>query len=105
MRSHAKSLSAVVTALAIGVALPSVAFAYPGASLARHAHIQISRARAIALTARPGSVVAEELEREGGGSGLRYSFDIRAAGVVYEVGVDASTGAVLENTREGAHPD
>jgi uncharacterized membrane protein YkoI len=26
-------------------------------------------------------------------------------GVTYEVGVDAQTGAVLEDGREGAHPD
>ena len=105
MRPHSRSLTAILAALAIGVALPTVAFAYPGASLARHAPVQISRARAIALAARPGRIVAEELERESGGSGLRYSFDIRSAGVVYEVGVDANTGAVLENSREGAHPD
>ena len=105
MRPHPRSLTAILAALAVGVALPSVAFAYPGVSLARHAHVQISQARTTALAARPGRIVAEELERESGGSGLRYSFDIRSGRVVYEVGVDANTGAVLENSREGAHPD
>jgi uncharacterized membrane protein YkoI len=46
-----------------------------------------------------------ELEKEMGGSGLRYSFDIKAKGVTYEVGVDAADGSVLENTKESAHPD
>jgi uncharacterized membrane protein YkoI len=50
-------------------------------------------------------ITDEELEREKGGSGLRYSFDIKSNKVIYEVGVDARTGKVLENVREGAHPD
>ena len=37
------------------------------------------------------------MEREKGGSGLRYSFDIKSDGAVYEVGVDAQSGKVLEN--------
>jgi uncharacterized membrane protein YkoI len=45
------------------------------------------------------------LEREKGGSSLRYSFDIKSDGAVYEVGVDAQTGEVLENKKEGPHPD
>jgi uncharacterized membrane protein YkoI len=45
------------------------------------------------------------LEREKGGSGLRYSFDIKSDGTVYEVGVDAQTGKVLENKKEGPHQD
>jgi uncharacterized membrane protein YkoI len=36
---------------------------------------------------------------------LRYSFDVQSQGVTYEVGVDAQTGALLENGKEGAHPD
>jgi Peptidase propeptide and YPEB domain len=59
----------------------------------------------IALKARHGTITDEELEREKGGSGLRYSFDIKSNKVIYEVGVDARTGKVLENVREGAHPD
>ena len=50
-------------------------------------------------------ITDKELEREKGGSGLRYSFDVFSKGKTYEVGVDAQTGAVLENGREGAHPD
>ena len=105
MQTPTRTIAIALSALALGAAAPATAFAYPGHSLSRQAHLSITRARAIALAARPGKIVAEELEREGGGSGLRYSFDIRAAGLVYEVGVDANTGAVLENVLEGAHPD
>lgn len=83
------------------VALPSFA----GESLVRHARITIARAQAIALKARPGKVTDREIEKERGGSGLRYSFDIRSGGKTYEVGVDAKTGKVLENAPEGANPD
>ena len=105
MKMSTTSLAAALAVAALGAAIPMSAHAYPGASLSRQAHVTMTRARAIALAARPGKIVAEELEREGGGSGLRYSFDIRSGGIVYEVGVDANTGAVLENAREGAHPD
>jgi uncharacterized membrane protein YkoI len=79
--------------------------AYTGEKLAAGASIQMPAAEAIALKARPGTITDRELERERGGSGLRYSFDIAAKGVTWEVGVDARTGAVLENDREGVHPD
>ena len=46
-----------------------------------------------------------ELERERGGSGLRYSFDIKSSGQTFEVGIDAKTGRVLENSKEGQNPD
>jgi uncharacterized membrane protein YkoI len=44
------------------------------------------------------------LEREPGGSGLRYSFDILRAGKWRELGIDAMTGRILENTSERANP-
>ena len=69
------------------------------------AHITLAQARVIALKAVHGKVVAEELEKEKGGSGLRYSFDIRVKGVTHEVGVDAKTGKLLENSVEKANTD
>jgi uncharacterized membrane protein YkoI len=36
---------------------------------------------------------------------LRYSFGIKSGSVTQEVGVDARTGRVLENKKEGPHPD
>jgi uncharacterized membrane protein YkoI len=56
------------------------------------------------LEAHPGKIMDEELERERGGSGLRYSFDINSGAITYEVGVDAKTGKV-ENAKEGPNPD
>jgi uncharacterized membrane protein YkoI len=81
------------------------ALAYKGEHLAPQAKIGISHARAIALKAHPGAITDEELERETGGTGLRYSFDIRSGGSVQEVGVDAKTGRLLENAPEGKNPD
>ena len=78
---------------------------YAGQELSGKAHVTLTEARAIALKVRAGAITDQELEKEGGGSGLRYSFDIKAGGHVYEVGVDASDGRVLENKAEGAHPD
>ena len=59
----------------------------------------------VALKVQPGSVANEELENEPGGSGLRYSFDIKSGVDTHEVGVDAMTGVVLENSVEGPNPD
>ena len=86
-------------------ALPSHVAAYTGEKLAKGAKVGIEQARTIALQARSGAITGEELENEKGGSGLRYSFVIKNDGVSYEVGVDAQTGTVLENKKEGPNPD
>jgi uncharacterized membrane protein YkoI len=86
-------------------ALPSHSIAYTGEKFAKQAKVTIDQARAIALQTRAGTIADEELEHEKGGSGLRYSFDIKSGDGVYEVGVDAQTGKVLENKKEGPHPD
>src|SRR6478609_7155909 len=87
------------------VTVATGAFAYTGQELASKAKVKIDDARAIALKARPGAITTEELEKEKGGSGLRYSFGVKSGGAVYEVGVDAQTGRVLENKKEGPHSD
>ena len=80
--------------------------AYTGHELAKNAKVTIEEARAIALKAHPGKITDEELENEKGGSGLRYSFDIKHAHAkTQEVGVDAMSGKVLENDVEGPNPD
>jgi len=84
---------------------PSHLLAYSGEKYAKDAKVTIDQARTIALQARTGTITDEELEHEKGGSGLRYSFDIKSDGAVYEVGVDAQSGKVLENKKEGPHPD
>ena len=83
----------------------SAARAYTGQRLAGKTKVTIEQARAIALRARHGQITDEELERERGGSGLRYSFDVKNGAVTHEVGVDARTGRVLENKAEGPLAD
>lgn len=106
MKPHS-TFAAALAMLTAAAALASGqdARAYAGQKLARHASLTLAQARDIALKARPGKITDQELEKEGGGIGLRYSFDIRSGGVTFEVGVDARTGKVLENAREGSHPD
>lgn len=81
------------------------AVAFNGQKFAGEARISMKQARIIALKAHPGKITDEELEQEKGGSGLRYSFDIRNGQVTQEVGVDARTGILLENAPEGPNPD
>jgi uncharacterized membrane protein YkoI len=92
---------AMFVGLAAGAA-PGVAAAKTG--VVHQAKITLSQARTIALKAYPGKIVKEELEHERGGSGQRYSFDMRRGKQWREVGVDAMTGRVLENRHEGANP-
>ena len=81
------------------------ALAYTGQKLAGEAKFSLEQARDIALKAHPGKITDEELEQEKGGSGLRYSFDIRNGKVTQEVGVDARNGNLLENAPEGPNAD
>ena len=78
---------------------------FSGAELLPMAKVSLAQARTAALRAHPGVITDQELEKEGGGTGLRYSFDIKKAGKTFEVGVDARTGKVLENKAEGPNPD
>ena len=76
-----------------------------GSNLLPLTKISLAKARATALAARPGRITDQELEKERGGTGLRYSFDITSNGKTFEVGVDGRTGKVLENKAEGPNPD
>ena len=79
--------------------------AYSGQQYAHQARLSLAEARAIALRAFPGKILQQELEQEPGGSGLRYSFDIRHKHSVHEVGVDAKTGKLLENSDDSGDRD
>lgn len=106
LSSLAFKRTAIAVACAGSLAAMSLpAFAYTGESMAKEAKITLHDATAIALKARPGTITDTELERESGGSGLRYSFDVKVAAITYEVGIDANTGKVLENSPEGKNPD
>lgn len=99
-------LNATTTLVFVGaVVYAGSALAYTGQKYEAQAKISMARATQIALKAQPGKIADSELEREGGGSGLRYSFDIRRGSQTHEVGVDAKTGKILENSVEGPNPD
>ncbi len=93
-----KSLTAGLFAASAMITLS--AHAYSGSEYEKEAKLTLQEAQVIALKTYPGTVVDQELEHKQGGSGLRFSFDIRAHHVTHEVGVDAKTGAVLENNKD-----
>lgn len=98
-------LSTLFIACTLAASPVTTAFAYTGQQFASQAKITLEEARAIALKAFPGTIADEELENESGGSGLRYSFDVKSGATTHEVGIDAQTGKVLENSVEGPHSD
>jgi uncharacterized membrane protein YkoI len=100
--------SAIAAAALLGIGIagaPARAFAFTTQQFANQAKVSLKEARQIAENTFHGKVVSEELEKEKGGSGLRYSFDIRRGNVTQEVGVDAITGKVIEDSREGPNAD
>ena len=100
-----KLVSLALVALTVGSAAIAAPSHFNGAKLMPLAKISLAQARKTALAAHPGVITDQELEKEGGGTGLRYSFDIKANGKTFEVGVDGRTGKVLENKAEGPNPD
>lgn len=99
-----KAIARLFCVMLVGLAAaaaPALAFAETGHVTPK---ISMSEAQAVAQKAFPGKIIKKELEHERGGSGLRYSFDMRQGKKWHEVGVDAMTGQVLENSREGANP-
>ncbi len=101
-----KKTMIILASLAATVFATAQAGELRGARLLKSAKVTLEQAEATALKARPGKVTDKELEKEKGGSGLRYSFDITGTdGKPYEVGVDARSGKVLENAAEGKNPD
>jgi len=105
MKIKRQNKAGIAAIAAMAATLVTPALAYTGQKLRSEAKVGMKDARAIAQKAHPGKVTDAELEREPGGSGLRYSFDITNGHQVQEVGVDAATGAVVENKGEGRNPD
>jgi len=85
--------------------LTGTAFAFNGEKYLPETSVTLAQARETALKTCRGKIVSQELEKESGGSGLRYSFVIRHHTDKHEVGIDAKTGAVLENSVEGKNLD
>lgn len=92
---------------AVALAMAAVpALAYPGQQYEKQANVSLKQAEAVVAKAVPGGRITDrELEKERGGSGLRYSFDVAVQGKTREVGVDARTGRLLENSVEGPNAD
>jgi uncharacterized membrane protein YkoI len=93
----------IIAALILSLAFPALGSAatsapLKGAQFLPQTKVTLEEARAKALSTEHGTIVDQELEKETGGSGLRYSFDIKAGKVTHEVGIDAVTGKVLEDT-------
>ena len=101
MTTFRRLLISVLTA----TMLTGTAFAMDGEKYLPDASVTLAQARETALKTYPGKIVSQELEKESGGSGLRYSFVVRHYSEKHEVGIDAKTGAVLENSVEGKNPD
>ena len=96
-----RKLTIIIYAVLLGIAPSLPAGAFTGQKYSKEVSVSMDQAREIALKAVPGGkIVKEELEKEKGGSGLRYSFDIENHHVIHEVGVDAKSGKVLENSLE-----
>lgn len=93
-------LSIISTAVIAACSFTMNAQAYDGSKYIKDAKITMDQAQALALKAYPGTIVERELEHKKGGSGLRFSFDVRANQITHEVGIDAQTGEVLENRVE-----
>lgn len=59
-----------------------------------------AQARKTALAKHPGKIKSAELETEN--NRLIYSFDIQTKEGIYEVGVDANDGSIVEDKQESA---
>ena len=101
-----KQTIVIAGAALAALAAATAAQAYDGQQYAKHATITLEQARQTALKTVPGATITDqELEHEKGGSGLRYSFDLKTGQGEREVGVDAMTGKVLEDSVEGPNKD
>lgn len=89
MKKSALSLAAIAL---LGMAAPSIA------ANTTKPKITMAKARANALHRAPGRIKGAEYEKENGG--WRYSFDIVQGERIHEIGVDATTGKIVEDSFE-----
>lgn len=76
------------------LALPIAAYAAPQPKVSK------AKAEAIALKVAPGKIVEADYEKEDGA--WRWSFDIKQDKRIHEIGVDAMTGKIVEDSYEKA---
>jgi uncharacterized membrane protein YkoI len=94
-------MKSFIAAVALVASVSTAAFAatpmpLKGSQYLPQTKVTLAQARATALKAERGTIVAQELEMEQGR--LRYSFDVKVGKVMREVGVDAKNGKVLEDS-------
>lgn len=89
--SRKLQIMAGIAALAIGGT--AIAATAPAPKVSK------AQARAMALKLAPGKIKEGEYEFERGA--WRWSFDIQMPGHIQEIGIDAQTGKVVENSNEG----
>ncbi len=90
-------LAIAVLAASLGAeALASTPLPLKGANLLPQTKISLADARHAALAKEHGTITDQELEKENGR--LRYSFDVKVGEVTHEVGIDAVTGKVVEDS-------
>jgi len=104
-KTSLRPLALIAVSAAALTASAAYANTLDGHQYMKDAKVSLQSARMTALKTYPGKITSEELEKENGGSGLRYSFDVRHGSTTHEVGVDAKTGSVLENSVEGPNAD
>lgn len=86
-----------VVMIAAAALLAATAFAR-GNHASPPAKLTKMEAQSIALEAASGKVVSVEYEKENGA--WRYSFDILQGDRIHEIGVDANTGEIVEDSYE-----
>ena len=84
--------------VAIGGALVLTGGVATAAGKVPKPRLSMASARAIALKRAPGRIKDAEYEFEKGG--WRYSFDIAQGKRIHEIGVDAMTGRIVEDSFE-----
>ncbi|MBI2801123.1 MAG: PepSY domain-containing protein [Gammaproteobacteria bacterium] len=82
----------------VGIAALSTTVSAVNAKANPPAKLSIKQAQSIALDIAPGVVVDAEYEQESGA--WRYSFDIRQGQRIHEIGVDANSGKIVEDSYE-----
>lgn len=99
------SVLAIGLAFAAGAMAQTATSKLDGAQYLKDARVSLQQARESALKVYSGTIIDQELEKERGGSGLRYSFVVKQGTSEHEVGIDAVSGKVLENSVEGPDAD
>ena len=102
-----RKLLCFTAAAALGAtgAMAATGGRFAGSELLPLAKVSLAQARATATASRPGQITDQELEKESGGTGLRYSFDQKYVRIRnYDLGeVPGTPGFAYTVVQNGAH--